>query len=359
MARNKILPLFVPHGGCPHRCVFCDQRQITGCDHLPSESELFEMLPQDLSADTELAFYGGSFTALRDAVRKRYLSFARDLKRAGRIGAIRISTHPAYVDEDVIAELLAYGVDTVELGIQSTDEEVLTLAKRGHGREEIFRAAALLSASPLKWGVQLMVGLPGDTVEKDLRSVAELLPYHPDMARIYPVLVLDHTELGTMYRQNQYAPLSVAEAVAVSGRMFAMFCYASVQVIRMGLQPTEEIASESDALLAGPFHPSFGYLVKSALKREQIAMVLKSRSEGALRILAPKKELPLVFGDHSQNLSLIAEGRDLAVSEGDLPLGTIALVPYDKKKKHEILSVLTWEDFIENYTEQDRSIYCF
>lgn len=326
---------------------------------MPTKEELWGMLPPDTNTEWELAFYGGSFTAISEEVRLRYLSFARECKGHGRIGRVRVSTHPAYVDEDVIAELMDYGVDTVELGIQSTDERVLAMSKRGHGAKEIFSVASLLAASPLQWGVQLMVGLPGDSEEKALRSVLDLLPYRPDMARIYPVLVLAQTELAAMYERKEYAPLSLENAVRICGRMFALFWRASVPVIRMGLQPTAEISFGSASLLAGPFHPSFGYLVKSDLKREQIAMALREHPVGALRILAPKRELPLVFGDHGKNLPLLSVNRTLAVSEGDLPPGTVALAPYEKSKKREILSVLSWEDFIENYTKQDRSIVCF
>lgn len=317
------------------------------------------MLPPDTDEDWELAFYGGSFTAISPKLQRRYLFFARECKSRGRIGRVRISTHPAYVDAVVIAELIDYGVDTVELGIQSTDSDVLKRSGRGHGREEIFSAASLLAASPLQWGVQLMIGLPGDDEEKDLRSVRELLPYHPDMARIYPVLVLRGTELAAMYEKKEYAPLSLEDAVEISGKMLALFSRATVPVIRMGLQPTEDIARGSSALVAGPFHPAFGYLVKSDLKRKQLAMVLREHGGSALRILAPKRELPLVFGDHGRNLSKLSFDGSLAVSEGDLPPGAVALAPYDKRRKQEILSMLTWEDFIEKYTEQDRSIDCF
>ena len=358
MAANKILPIFVPHGGCPHRCVFCDQKRITGQDRMPTRDELLAMVPNDLDPETELAFYGGSFTAIAPSVRRGYLEFAFDLKKQGLISRIRISTHPAYIDAPVLGELIAFGVDMVELGIQSTDDDVLTSAERGHGSDEVFRAASLLSASPLKWGVQLMVGLPGDTEEKDLRSVASLLPYHPDTARIYPVLVLKDTALEKMMARNEYAPLSVADAVSVCGKMFAMFSYAGVKVIRVGLQPTEEIRHGSDSLVAGPFHPSFGHLVKCFLKREQMKMLLEEEKGERFRILAPKRDLPLIFGHNGTHLDEIAQGRILAVSESDLPSGTVALAPYEKHRKNEILSVLTEKDFLEQYTKYDRSISC-
>ena len=358
MTANKILPVFVPHGGCPHRCVFCDQRQITGKDRLPTEEELARLVPADLDPETELAFYGGSFTAIPAAIRRAYLRFAKEQKDAGRISSIRISTHPAYINEEILSELLDFGVDMVELGIQSTDEEILRNAKRGHGREEVFRAAMLLDASPLKWGVQLMVGLPGDSEEKCLRSVASLLPYHPDTARIYPVLVLKGTELEAMTDRNEYAPLSVADAVPVCGKMFAMFSCADVQVIRMGLQPTEEIRYDSESLVAGPFHPAFGHLVKCFLKREQMKMLLRDAEGDRFRVLAPKQDMPLIFGHNGTHLDEVAEGRLLAVSESELPRGTIALAPYEKHRKTEILSLLTEKDFLELYTKYDRSISC-
>ena len=358
MTKNKILPVFIPHGGCRHHCIFCDQYRITAGDHLPSAEELEALIPKDLDPDTELAFYGGSFTALPDAVRKAYLDFARRKKEAGVISGIRLSTHPAYMDEDRAAELENYGVDTVELGIQSTDDEVLRRAGRGHGSKEIFFAAEILAASPMRWGVQLMVGLPEDDEEKDLRSVAQLLPYRPDMARIYPVLVLEGTPLARMWRGKEYAPVPLEDAVRICGRMLALFSYADVPVIRLGLQPTDEISWDSDALLAGPFHPSFGYLTRCFLKREQMAMLLGEQSGAAFRFLAPKNDLPLLFGYRGETPGLLAEGRKLAVGEGDLSRGAVALAPFSKKEKRKTLGLLTEEDFLEKYTEHDRSIYC-
>ncbi len=136
---SKILPVFIPHGGCRHQCIFCDQKHITGEDHLPSESELLAMIPGDLPCDTELAFYGGSFTALPKSVRRGYLHFAREMKYRGRIRSIALSTHPSYVDESIMDELFFYDVDRIELGIQSTNAEVLAKAQRGHGRKRFLQ----------------------------------------------------------------------------------------------------------------------------------------------------------------------------------------------------------------------------
>lgn len=354
MAKNNILPVFIPHGGCRHRCVFCNQREITGVDCLPAAEALNDMLPKDCAPDAELAYYGGSFTALPSDIRSVYLEFAAKAKREGKVGKIRLSTHPAYINEEILGELLSYGVDCVELGIQSTSEAVLSAAGRGHGRAEIFRAAELLQAAPLQWGVQLMVGLPQDDAEKDILSVLELLPYAPDMARIYPVLVLDHTELANMWRRGEYTPLTVEEAVRISARMFALFQYAHVSVIRMGLQPTEEISADSDILLAGPFHSAFGHLVRCCLKKEQMKMLMRGHEGEALCFSAPKRELPLLFGDGGTTLASL--GAKLRAGDAELPAGSVAIAPYDDKKHP--FGILSERDFLEKYTLADRRKTC-
>ena len=172
------------------------------------------------------------------------------------------------------------------------------------------------------------------------------------------MLVLEGTPLARMWREKEYAPVPLEDAVRICGRMLALFSYADVPVIRMGLQPTDEISWDSDALLAGPFHPSFGYLVRCFLKREQMTMLLGEQSGAAFRFLAPKNDLPLLFGYRGETPGLLAEGRKLAVGEGDLPRGAVALAPFSKKEKRKTLGLLTEEDFLEKYTEHDRSIYC-
>ncbi len=358
MAKAKILPVFIPHGGCRHRCVFCDQRAITGRDHLPTAAELEAMLPKELAPDTELAFYGGTFTALPKEIRGAYLRFAEKKLREGAVAAVRVSTHPLYIDEEIVAELREYGVSTVELGIESLDDAVLKAAGRGYTKADVFRAVTLLRRSGLDWGAQLMAGLPGDTEAKCLRSVRELLPYAPAVARIYPVLVLEGTALASLWRRGAYRPLSLEEAVAAAAPMYALFRLAGVKVIRMGLQPTEEIAAGSTALLAGPFHPAFGHLVRCRLKREQIRSLLDRTEGDAFRIIVPKRDLPLVFGDGGGTLAELAGGRRLAAGEGMLPSGTVALAPYPKEEKHRILAMIDEASFLKKYTERDDTTDC-
>lgn len=354
MTKNKILPIFIPHGGCRHRCIFCDQRQITGVDKMPAAEELASLVAEGLDPETELAFYGGSFTALPKEIREAYLSFGANLKREGKIGALRLSTHPAYITPAIVTELEGYGVDTVELGIQSTDESVLGLARRGHGRKEIFEAARLLSASAMAWGAQLMVGLPGDSEEKALTSLRELLPYRPKTLRIYPVLVLRGTELAERTDRGEYTPLSLEKAVAVTAKMYALAVRNDVTVIRMGLQPTEEISSTGDALLAGPFHPAFGYLVRCYLKERQIRTLLERTGRKEGRLLGPREDLPLFFGDYRRNMDRLCRDYRLTVSEAPLKRDSVALAPLEKARKKEIIDELTEAEFLASFTENGK-----
>lgn len=358
MAGNNILPIFIPHGGCPHRCVFCNQRKISGCDHLPRQAELASLIPPDFPPDGEIAFYGGSFTALPAEVMESYLVFAAALKEKGRISRIRLSTHPAYVDEAMIAKLRSYGVDFLELGVQSLDDTVLQTAGRGHGAKEVFAAMEALSSSALAWGVQLMVGLPSDTEEKDIASVLKILPYAPKTARIYPLLVIEDTPLAEKWRIGSYIPLSLEEAVSVAAKMYALFTCNGVRVIRMGLQPTDDLNVGGKSLLAGPFHPAFGHLVRTALKRKQMELVAAGHESQDIRFLCPQKDLPLVIGDRKSNIESFAVGRRAAVSGVDLPLGTLAAAPYDKGAKSKPFAVLSERDFLLKFTKKYRSSYC-
>ncbi|HMM05129.1 MAG TPA: radical SAM protein [Clostridiales bacterium] len=358
MAKNSILPIFIPHGGCPHRCVFCNQREISGCHQLPQPEELALLLPPDFPAEGELAFYGGSFTALPPEILKTYLRFAAEQKEKGRISHIRVSTHPAYVDQKVIAQLLVYGVDFLELGVQSLDDTVLEQAGRGHDSKTVFSALEALASSSLAWGVQLMLGLPSDTEEKDIASVLRILPYEPQTARLYPLLVIADTPLAAAWRKGSYLPLSLDEAVSIAGKMYALFVLHGVPVIRMGLQPTEDLKVGGKSLLAGPFHPAFGHLVRAALKQEQMARVAMGHENEDIRFLCAKDDLPLVFGDQKKNIESFAVGRKVAVSGMDLPPGSLAAAPYDKGAKRKPFAVLSERDFLLNYTQTYRSSSC-
>ncbi len=267
--KRLIIPVFIPFGGCPHQCVFCDQAGITGGTKMPSVAQVRATIESYLSTwersggqgPREAAFYGGSFTGLAEDVQNGYLACAHDYVSRGRIDSVRISTRPDRIDENTVRRLAAFGVATVELGAQSMSDTVLRLSGRGHGAEDTRRAVAMLKAGGIEAGVQIMPGLPGDTVETVISTVKEVAILGPAFVRIYPTLVLKDTPLYTMYLRGEYAPWELSKMVDVCREAAALFNAASIPVIRMGLQPTEEL---SRAFVSGPFHPSFRDLVERA-----------------------------------------------------------------------------------------------
>ncbi|MFQ5735821.1 MAG: elongator complex protein 3 [Thermodesulfobacteriota bacterium] len=271
MGRKKrlIIPVFIPFGGCPHQCVFCDQTGITGGSEMPDAADVRSTVEAYLSTweksggagPREVAFYGGSFTGLAEEVQDAYLEAAAEYIRQGRVDSIRLSTRPDYVDAGVARRLRGYGVGAVELGVQSMSDDVLRLSGRGHTASQTRDAVGVLKAEGLQAGVQIMPGLPGDTVQTVLSTVEEVIALRPAFARIYPTLVLRDTPLYTMYRRGDYAPWGLDEMVSVCREASALFRAAGVKVIRMGLQPTGDLAA---SFVSGPFHPSFRQLVEGA-----------------------------------------------------------------------------------------------
>lgn len=350
MAKRKLIPIFIPQAGCSNQCVFCNQKGITGVSHVPDEKELWRLVPQG-GPDYELAYYGGSFTSLPFEVIEDYLRFGATLRDQGRIGEIRISTHPSSVNEKTIALLKAYGVNSVELGVQSLDDEVLNRAGRDHGKSEVLYSMFLIKNNGFKLGVQLMTGLPLDTGEKVFKGIEEILPFAPSMVRIYPLLVLENTPLAQEYRRGDYQPMDLSAAVSLVRDMYAVFSYYDIPVIRMGLQPTEDLQIGSELLLAGPFHPAFGHLVKSALKLKQVEMILRD-APTKVKLMVPKAELPLLYGENGENMALLGCNRDIKVSgKGTVP-GSVSLLT-DQKGEERVVSVLSQGEFLKTYLNEN------
>jgi histone acetyltransferase (RNA polymerase elongator complex component) len=267
MARKKqlIIPVFIPFGGCPHKCVFCNQAGITGESSLPSSGEVKATIYKYLSTwqgkgggRREVAFYGGSFTGLPMALQKSYLESAYEFVINKRVDSLRLSTRPDYISGDKLAFLSDYGVETVELGVQSMSDEVLKLSGRGHGVSSTVRAVGLIKGEGFKVGLQIMPGLPGDTFASILYTARRVAELGPDFVRIYPTLVIRNTPLQRMYLDGEYTPWGLEDMVDVCREVSKLFKAAGIQVVRMGLQPTDELER---SLVAGPFHPSFRQLV--------------------------------------------------------------------------------------------------
>lgn len=273
MSRRKqlIIPVFIPFGGCANRCVFCDQGAITGRKTPPGVRDAVETIDAYLSTwrgegRKEIAFYGGSFTALEREAQIRYLDAARGYVLDKRVDGVRVSTRPDRISSDVLEYLGEYGVDTVELGVQSMSDEVLRLSGRGHGPRDTVYATKLLKSSGFKVGHQFMTGLPGDTVSSALDTAREIIGLAPDFARVYPALVFRGTPLHRMYIDGDYTPWTLEETVEACVEILGLFTEARIPVIRMGLHASGGL---EDNLVCGPYHPSLRSLVEERMRKSR------------------------------------------------------------------------------------------
>jgi histone acetyltransferase (RNA polymerase elongator complex component) len=261
-----IIPYFIQHRGCPHRCLFCNQNAIAGTEtsaHAKPEDDLRECIDRWLGRSrkqehTQVAFFGGSFTCLEEILQRRLLEGVQPYIRAGSVDSIRLSTRPDCVSKDICEFLFSYGVHSVELGVQSMDDTVLQRAHRGHDSEDSLKAIKLLKLNKFEVGVQLMPGLPGETTISFLKGVRALGSLQPDFARLYPTLVIKHTDLAELYETTSWKPLTMNKAVTLCRKAQDLFSEQGIEVIRTGLQPSVELENQ---VIAGPYHPAFGELV--------------------------------------------------------------------------------------------------
>lgn len=286
MKTHAIIPVFIPHAGCPHDCVFCDQKAITARMEPPSPADAEDLILRHLDyikkrpsiTNVEIAFYGGSFTGIPMEEQSAYLQIASEFKKKGLVQKIHLSTRPDYIDEAILTNLKKYGVDIIELGVQSFDPQVLRLSARGHDPEAVRRAAELIHACGFTLGIQLMIGLPGDTYEKCMESVKQAIAMKPQIARIYPTVVLKDTALFSMAQAGTYTPLTEQEALRTAKDMYRSLTRAGIQVIRVGLKSTDLIRSEDGAVGAGSYHPAFRQLVEAEIAREDLEEQLKNNA---------------------------------------------------------------------------------
>lgn len=324
--RPLIVPLFIPNQGCPHRCVYCRQEDITGRkDRLLDASEVVEILSKavrsprfDAASSPEIAFYGGTFTGLPEPMLCRLLKAAYGFVQNGTFTSIRVSTRPDTLDPEVLSFMRSHGVTLVELGVQSMDAEVLRSSRRGYTPQQVEEAVERLRGHGFRVGAQLMPGLPGDSEERFLDTVRRVAALRPAVVRLYPTVVIRGTALAAWYREGRFRPLSLDRAVALCARGCTYLESRGIPVIRMGLQgsPTLERPGE---ILAGPWHPAFGFLVRTRIYQERLEGPLAA-VEGAkgIRIRAHPGDVPLVRGHRNQAL------RDL---ERRIRPGDVEIVP--------------------------------
>ena len=298
----RILPVFIPHSGCRHDCVFCDQRRVSLVADPPEPEQIAALIEQGRQHGKldEVAFYGGSFTALPLPSQRAYLQAVQPFLADGSVGAIRLSTRPDAVDESIVAMLLDSGVSTVELGCQSFSDPVLQAAGRGHSARDNIEAAQLLRANGFRLGLQLMPGLPLADRGEALFSLNEALNLAPDFLRVYPTLVVAGTELAKRWQRSDYRPLDLDEAVELCADIETACRQRQVPVIRYGLQAND--ALDSDAVVAGPYHPAFGQLVRSQLWRRVLLRVLQ---QGGEMVQVHPADLSNALGHRRSNLQLL------------------------------------------------------
>ncbi len=300
----SIVPIFVPHAGCPCRCVFCNQRAIAGQSERMTPERADAILEQALSALSadapapQAAFYGGSFTAIAQDEQEALLAVTDRYIANGRLSDVRCSTRPDAVDAQTLARLARHGMTTVELGAQSMDDAVLRLSKRGHTAADTIRAARCVKAAGMQLVLQTMVGLPGDTREKAVQTAHSIAQQKPDGVRIYPTAVLPHTALFALWQAGAYQPLDNAQAAVWCADMLEIFLQAGIPVIRIGLNPTPEL---DRSVAAGAYHPAMGELVWSELWYRRLRAQLEDGADGTFYV--PPRELSRAVGYRRQNIT--------------------------------------------------------
>ena len=264
--KRRVIPIFVPHRGCPNDCVFCNQRRISGQLSAATPETVrkaVEAIQADYADDIpiQLAFYGGSFTAIPASEQNALLDAAGPFLAHHKNASLRISTRPDCIDLPTLERLISYGVKTVELGAQSMSTDVLRASRRGHTPQDTINAARLIRQAGMELILQMMTGLPHDTPEKSVCTAEKLIALDPDGVRIYPTVVICDTALYDMWRCGEYREHTVEDAVRVCAALYERFERAGISVIRMGLNPTEDLSGGDAA--AGAYHPAFGELVFS------------------------------------------------------------------------------------------------
>lgn len=303
--RTYHIPIFVPHLGCPHDCAFCNQKHITGRQTVPTGEDVTFQVKQALATfgakeyEAEIGFFGGSFTAVDEALQEELLKAAYPFVVDGSVQGIRVSTRPDAISPAILERLKHYGVRCVELGVQSMNEDVLQKSRRGHSARVVYEAASQIKKAGLQLGLQMMTGLPGDTPETAMDTAQKLIDMAPDCVRIYPTLVIRDTALCTWYRRGNYRPETLEEAVALCARLYRMFATAHIPIIRLGLMATDEICEGGKSVVAGPCHSSFGELVRSEVIRPLLIPNLSSAGEAVVKI--HPKELSIAIGNRGSN----------------------------------------------------------
>ncbi len=310
--RHFNIPFFIPELGCPHQCVFCDQHRISGTLQAPKPEEVdlqvaayLKTFPK-IERQVEIAFFGGNFTGLPQNEQEAYLKAASKWVKNEEVNGIRLSTRPDYINPEVLKLLKKYGVSSVELGAQSLDEKVLRLAGRGHSAKHVEEASKMILDAGFVLGLQMMTGLPGDTMEKSVYTAHRIKELGAKETRIYPTLVIRGTQLEQMYLAGSYQPLRQEETIERCKKLVLFFEENQIRILRLGLHPSDGLSNCSE-LLAGPFHPALKELVNTAIWKDIFRESVIKKKGNCLVISVAPKELNAAIGHKAANKKWLLE----------------------------------------------------
>lgn len=325
MKKEYIIPIFVPHLGCKNSCTFCNQKTISGQVKQVTAKDVKDTIEyylsnfKDNNKYVEVAFFGGSFTGIDEDIQEELLQAAFEYIKKKKVNSIRISTRPDYINKDILKRLKKYKVKTIELGVQSANNYILSRCQRGHTFEDVKKASKLIRRRGFTLGHQMMVGLPESTKLDEINTTRSLIKLKPKIVRIYPVLVIKGTKLEEEYKNNEYIPLTVNQAVERCKDIVAMFNKKNIKVIRIGLQNTntiDEPGHNESEVVAGPYHPAFRQLVESSMWYDSMLEHIKqfNTKVKVVEIKANPVNINNIIGHKKENIKKLNEIYDVEVN---------------------------------------------
>lgn len=329
------ISVFVPHAGCPHKCSFCDQKSISGKSNAPHADEVKKICSEALSyikekENCEIAFFGGSFTAIPEKYMTELLESAYEFTGKGKFKGIRISTRPDCIDERILLVLKKYNVTSIELGCQSMDEEVLMLNHRGHDAECVRKSCELIRSFGFELGLQMMTGLYGSTPEKDMFTADEIIKLKPDTVRIYPVVILKNTELGDLYSEGVYKTYDLEKMIFLCSEYMRKFTENNIRIIKCGLHASEMVESE---MLGGYYHPAFRELCESEMFKKRLEQKLSEKSGSTFDVHVNSRYLSKAKGQKLSNIKYFsAKGISIRIISDDSISGDDFVISVQQEK---------------------------
>ena len=351
MSKQYIIPVFVPHLGCPNDCIFCNQKSISGQMKQITEEDVENTVKEFLNSFkeeklyTEIAFFGGSFTGIDMELQEKLLKVAYKYVKNKQVDGIRISTRPDYIDKKKLKLLKKYGVKTIELGVQSTNDYILQKAKRGHTFADVKKASKLIRRYGFTLGHQMMIGLPDSTWIDELNTAKDLAKLKPKIVRLYPVLVIKKTELAKDFAKGEYHPITIEQAVERCKELYYFFDKKKITVIRMGLQNTDIISNPENInseVVAGPYHEAFGQLVEDSIWYDKILSAIKkiNTKVAEVEIEVNPENVNNVVGHKKENIQKLKD-----LYEVDVKVKQSFNV---KPGKFNINIIKTYKDFLDD-----------